>query len=816
MKYFKSLLLLMFCHICYGQPDTCLTEHLDSATFFSQPWIGNNQMLLLELDSIESLMRVGLENARMDGDIKGGANPNMYQIPVAVKNFYDAGNPKIPEAEIERYLNYVNKLYQKNGLYIRLYLRNILDINDANKNDVGGSLEANQVMGHLYSDHALNIAFVRKFDGSSGMAHNPQLPLVKKYTCVVRSQHPRIYWDNANTLAHEVGHCLGLSHTHDKGNFKKSRCNQEPVSRTQKAPFTCLNIFHIGKPLCEYRGDGLCDTDGDPDLGAGDLYNYYDCDYYDYTTLSHPYVKYDAWGSPWLQAPKDNALRNLMSYNKNKDVCRRELTPMQKAIMYKGARNRGPALNNSNPYYFYTNADVDLFENDNYWKSDNANGDKFYHSYFDETFEGNFNGNNKIDINSQQYHTFHLLPNSDGSYYAGDIDWVYFHNNGSAKDFIIQTLEVSGKPKPDTKITLYNVNASNGALGSQIAVDDNPSSNFSKLTQNLAPGYYAVKIENNITNVSQSGSKGHYYIRVDECYDKSNIKITGPDFICTSSVPYTINNLPSGSSISWSVSPSGLVSALGFNSTCNLSYLGSGHGNVTLNANVTTSCGVATFSKTILVGTQPPSSITPVAVGSRLKPSTVYIFTPIPNTAPSNITEYQWEVVSGGIVYNNTFSNLYGQIRTEALGVGQSEKNITVRFRWKGCNWSDWVYYYGKIVKNGGMDPLAPNFLVHPNPASGEISIAQQPLEEMSSKINQAARTSFQESEEEEEISTKNIEWIKVTDIIGNIKTYQIVNRSAADLQSVKIDVSGWMPGHYIAYIFDGETIHPVSFIVNH
>lgn len=37
MRYFKVLLLLIVANICYGQSDTCLTEPLDSATFFSQP-----------------------------------------------------------------------------------------------------------------------------------------------------------------------------------------------------------------------------------------------------------------------------------------------------------------------------------------------------------------------------------------------------------------------------------------------------------------------------------------------------------------------------------------------------------------------------------------------------------------------------------------------------------------------------------------------------------------------------------------------------------------------------------------------------------
>src|SRR5690606_17376919 len=118
---------------------------------------------------------------------------------------------------------------------------------------------------------------------------------------------------------------------------------------------------------------------------------------------------------------------------------------------------------------------------------------------------------------------------SSDNWEACDIDWVYFHNDGSSRSFIIQTMEVNGKPKPDTKISLYHVNATTSALESLIATHDDISSSnkFTKITQTLANDYYAIKIENKITNTSQDGSKGHYYIRVDDCFDKSQMDIVG-------------------------------------------------------------------------------------------------------------------------------------------------------------------------------------------------------------------------------------------------------------------------------------------------
>lgn len=87
-------------------------------------------------------------------------------------------------------------------------------------------------------------------------------------------------------------------------------------------------------------------------------------------------------------------------------------------------------LNNNNTI-FYTNADIDNYENDN---------------YFHPTLDAN---DNLMTINTRQYHTFHHNYNPTT---ACDVDWVYFTNSSlQARPFIIQTSEVSGKPKPDRK-----------------------------------------------------------------------------------------------------------------------------------------------------------------------------------------------------------------------------------------------------------------------------------------------------------------------------------------------------------------------------
>ncbi|MCO5231661.1 MAG: serine protease [Chitinophagales bacterium] len=292
-------------------------------------------------------------------------------------------------------------------------------------------------------------------------------------------------------------------------------------------------------------------------------------------------------------------------------------------------------------------------------------------------------------------------------------------------------------------------------------------------------------------------------------------KINGIVAICLSGVTYTIGNLPVVATVSWSASPTGIVSLSPSGSSCTVTRIGSSNGLVSLQAQITACSGrTYTISKSIYVGTVPPESIIPVAVGSggTIKPNLVYPFTPIPNMPPieAGITEYQWEVVTGGSIYGGTQNNLYGQIKTDALLPGQSSKNITVRFRWKGCDWSDWVYYYGRIERLG-KDPLEPlalgNFMVSPNPASGEVTIAMQSVE--------TQEKLFSTSILEEKTPPQHIEWIRITDIMGNIKTERNYNMNET-FSNDRFNVSLWLSGQYIAHIFDGKEIHQVSFIVKH
>ena len=307
------------------------------------------------------------------------------------------------------------------------------------------------------------------------------------------------------------------------------------MSRTRTQEGICL--LSAGKKKCEVNGDCFCDTDAD-------IHDFKDAVH----TCTNPVLstddyckRYDNYGDAWY-ANATNSTENIMSYWQY--YCRTQFSKMQRGAMYYYAKNYGYLFNNQNNVVFYQNTDVDTYENDNV----QLDKDDVLLGYVDF-----------FTINSVQYHTFHLVPSASNSYTACDVDWVYFNNENGLRQFILETKPVSGKPTPDTKITLYKITGT-APFYNQIAFHDNisTSNKFSKITKNLADGQYALKIENKITNTSNNQSKGHYYISIYDCWDKSNVAIGGGGTVCINTPQtFTISGIPSNitPTYSWVVSP---------------------------------------------------------------------------------------------------------------------------------------------------------------------------------------------------------------------------------------------------------------------
>lgn len=102
-KYFITGLLLLHFITLFGQE--CGTAGLDSASFYSQPWIGNNQYLFELKDSVETYMSdVAIETA-----YEGGINNQaIFWIPVKVWVYRTATISGPTGAEIEEAITNLN------------------------------------------------------------------------------------------------------------------------------------------------------------------------------------------------------------------------------------------------------------------------------------------------------------------------------------------------------------------------------------------------------------------------------------------------------------------------------------------------------------------------------------------------------------------------------------------------------------------------------------------------------------------------------------------------------------------------------------
>ncbi len=429
--------------------------------------------------------------------------------------------------------------------------------------------------------NTLNIHFthISGYAGSAGK--NPWDGL--GYSCYVATSG--VYDDiRANNLIHDLGHTLGLFHTHRGRNRQNNEtsnnglmgeCWQESVSRSKKQGIPCNNR---GTLKCEINGDALCDTDADPELlirgnQPGVILAYrvsLDCNSFQPRDNDSKNYKEDNWNDAWLPPGNNNALRNIMSHSR--PTCRSMFSPLQKGILYRQCTYNSPKddVSGVNPHGFNTNYQVDVFENDNAWVTRS------------NVFETYRELNNTLNIGETYHHTFNNTFNGNGTWNNNDVDWKWFTiTNPLSQNIIIKTNPVSGQANADTEITLFSIDAQ-GVLTQIGTPHDNISPNnlYSQIVINpndLPVGDYAIRVRNMQTfqnlSATYAPATPHYYLSVFECFDYAdpllnNVDLTGPSVLCLMPSQYQVTNLPAGFEVIWvSTSPRVVRQDTGFGST---------------------------------------------------------------------------------------------------------------------------------------------------------------------------------------------------------------------------------------------------------
>ncbi|MDX9848715.1 MAG: C25 family cysteine peptidase, partial [Tenuifilaceae bacterium] len=207
-----------------------------------------------------------------------------------------------------------------------------------------------------------------------------------------------------------------------------------------------------------------------------------------------------------------------------------------------------------------------------------------------------------------------------------------------------------------------------------------------------------------------------------------NLSISGPTTVCTSNTTFTLNNLPAGSTVSWSHSS-------------NLAYVsGQGTPGFTVKATslrvngagwvqalVSTACGSDTVANNVWVGT-PPSAQPVVDYQNGLNVVCQRYAHTAEVPAVEGVTEYQWRLLyPDGFSWPLSSTSRIASFCVDTVGYF----TIGVKQRMEGCGWSGeavksfWVEACGGGGDCGQGGIIVPKLIVSPNPTSYEFTIAE-------------------------------------------------------------------------------------------
>mgnify|MGYP000053023506 CR=1 FL=1 len=279
-------------------------------------------------------------------------------LPLKVHVYRDnAGNDwtNLKQIDVEDVIIIINDLFRNTNSGIQFYITEIDFENNENwRTGIDTQAELFAFFALRRADGELNLHLLDHADiDADGFAITPFIPSTQisnigaiKWSCFTATQSGDLDYI-AKVAAHELGHTLGLLHTHHPGRLLSlasnsdnatisNSCYQEMRDRNHENNFAPFNNewcrLTNGDLSCEINGDFLCDTEADPNVssdlvnnGVTSVTDISPCTYFNNSTNAD----YDAdnLGGTWTPP-----ITNIMSYSHT--TCQDEFTPMQTGAMW--------------------------------------------------------------------------------------------------------------------------------------------------------------------------------------------------------------------------------------------------------------------------------------------------------------------------------------------------------------------------------------------------------------------------------------------------------------------------------------------------
>tara|TARA_B100000965_G_scaffold390541_1_gene397679 strand:+ start:4531 stop:6627 length:2097 start_codon:yes stop_codon:yes gene_type:complete len=236
------------------------------------------------------------------------------------------------------------------------------------------------------------------------------------------------------------------------------------------------------------------------------------------------------------------------------------------------------------------------------------------------------------------------------------------------------------------------------------------------ILKNTADKVSTVNYNWNINDPGHSQELGYGRLNAAAAIAVANPIITGPSSFCSSGI-FTVNNLPTGTPISWSVTPSQNTSTSVNGNSITVTRLNNAVGSVFITASITGSNGCTRqIEFESFMGVPRPIAYDDFGQEIIFVNACVDVHKNITFTTPPNASQWQWTKISGN--FNLQSSNNSGTI----IGFQPTTGLIEVKYYSSACNeWSVAALLYVNISSScGGGFEL---FSVYPNPASSELTI---------------------------------------------------------------------------------------------